>query len=124
MAVEEKAAEKEVAEEEADEEEAFDTLENLSNEVESDFSEVDRSSPVKKRLRSAAGPDEFEDFAPKSKLKKAERREKAEKARNAGESEEDEDESYDSELERQKEAEQLKTEILEHLRKKDEPLTL
>ena len=34
------------------------------------------------------------------------------------------DDSYDSELERQKESEQLKIEILEHLRKKDEPLTL
>ena len=52
------------------EEEACNTLSNLSNEEEEEVVEVDKSSPVKKRLRSSAGPDEFARIAPESKRKK------------------------------------------------------
>ena len=56
------------------EEEACNTLSNLSNEEEEQVTEVEKkSSPIKKRLRSSAGPDEFASIAPEKKRKKTDK---------------------------------------------------
>ena len=62
---------------------------------------------MKKRLRSSVGPDEFARIAPESKRKKTDKYAKLKeyKAKRAEGSDEEMDDSYDSELERQKESE-------------------
>lgn len=80
---------------------------------------------MKKRLRSSAGPDELTSIAPEPKRKKVDKPAKVQpKAEDLSKADDEDGDSYDSEVERLKVEEQLRLEILEHLRKKDEPLTL